>query len=208
MVIPLTAQVTQSRLWISIYHPLVLRMILPLLRSIFGVRIYILKIKSLLNVRIEQITAEFEFFPRMHAMLASRPNVNPPAITTGVGPHGRNTVFIQPPEGVSNESSADDDGSVTGDDTTFQQYRTLLDALNNAPKPTVPAARPLSPAHSPPNSPTHSQPANDKENVPPSTPRNAASSLAKTLLDKAKSTIRKAPPKPTLEESLIRISRF
>jgi hypothetical protein len=33
----------------------------------------------------EQTEADFLFFPRSHAMLANRPNVNLPVITAGVG---------------------------------------------------------------------------------------------------------------------------
>jgi hypothetical protein len=35
----------------------------------------------------------------MHKFLATRSNITPPAITTGVGPHGRKIVHLQPPAG-------------------------------------------------------------------------------------------------------------
>lgn len=38
---------------------------------------------------------KFEFFPRLHALFASKANVNPPAVTTGVGPRGRQTFYYQ-----------------------------------------------------------------------------------------------------------------
>ncbi|KAF9009808.1 hypothetical protein BDZ89DRAFT_1119495 [Hymenopellis radicata] len=45
----------------------------------------------------ESITNEFRFFPRMHTMFSTRPNINPPAVVTGVGPAGASTTFYQPP---------------------------------------------------------------------------------------------------------------
>ena len=36
-----------------------------------------------------------EFFPRMHCLLCKRPNVVPPAVATGIGPHGATTVYYQ-----------------------------------------------------------------------------------------------------------------
>ena len=45
---------------------------------------------------IEQIKKDFHYFPELHQLWAACPNVNPPAITTGVGPHGRSTLYIQP----------------------------------------------------------------------------------------------------------------
>lgn len=135
-------------------------------------------------------------------MLTLRPNVNPPALTTGVGPHGQNTVYIQPPEGVSDETSVSngDDSDDNNIAVCHQQYHTLLDALNHAPREVAPIKRLLSPPSSqstndrenaPPATPrnTASLSTNDKENAPPATPRNAALSLAKALLDKARSSI-------------------
>lgn len=41
---------------------------------------------------------EVSFFPSLHRLYASRPNINPPAVTTGVGPHGRRVTYMQPPD--------------------------------------------------------------------------------------------------------------
>jgi len=38
------------------------------------------------------------FFPRFHALYATCPNVNPIAVTTGVGPNGPSTQWIQRPD--------------------------------------------------------------------------------------------------------------
>ncbi|KAJ7740346.1 hypothetical protein B0H16DRAFT_1424231 [Mycena metata] len=49
----------------------------------------------------QQIKKEFKFFPRLHTIFATRPNVTPVAITTGLGPNGPNTVFYQPPDDLN-----------------------------------------------------------------------------------------------------------
>jgi hypothetical protein len=46
----------------------------------------------------EEIETAFPFFPRLHAIFASRPNVTPICITTALGPNGRSTVWYQPPD--------------------------------------------------------------------------------------------------------------
>ncbi|KAF8156973.1 hypothetical protein B0H34DRAFT_711425 [Crassisporium funariophilum] len=45
----------------------------------------------------DQINEEFPFFPVLHRLLCTRPNFNPPAVTTGVGPQGQRTVHYQAP---------------------------------------------------------------------------------------------------------------
>ena len=37
---------------------------------------------------LEKIVHEFPFFPRLHVLLSSHPNLNHVVITTGIGPHG------------------------------------------------------------------------------------------------------------------------
>jgi hypothetical protein len=44
------------------------------------------------------ITAKWPFFPNCHRIWATRPNINPLAVTTGVGPHGRCVTIMQPPD--------------------------------------------------------------------------------------------------------------
>src|SRR5882762_6598799 len=75
-----------------------------------------------LNIFLEQIERQFPFFPRLHAIMASRPNVTPIAVTTGVGPNGCKTVYYQDPnEGVSGVFSEPADPT--------RQYQTFLVAL-------------------------------------------------------------------------------
>jgi hypothetical protein len=153
-------------------------------------------------------------------MLATRPNVNPPVITTGVGPHGRKIVYTQPPDGMSSADSTASDNDFAGSSGIFdvalpaapdpqRQYRTLLEAMAAAQAAlngeVGAEVLPIAP---------HSEPAANKENtipvIPPSTPYNtiSSSSYAKAMIDKAKSNVKKLPPKPTLEETLIKLSTF
>ncbi|KAG8732870.1 hypothetical protein FRC11_010369 [Ceratobasidium sp. 423] len=45
----------------------------------------------------EKIKQDFRWFPKMHAILCTRPNSVPIAVTTGLGPTGPQMVFHQPP---------------------------------------------------------------------------------------------------------------
>ena len=154
-------------------------------------------------------------------MLATQPNMNPPVITTGIGPHGHKIVYTQPPEGMSTTDTTPSDDNSTGSSGVFDaaplaapdvqhQYRTLLEAMAaaaHASDEEVGAAAVPAVA-------THSEPATNKENaipvIPPSTPHNtsSSSSYVKAMIAKAKSNIKKLPPKLTLEETLIKLSTF
>src|SRR5258707_1149738 len=48
---------------------------------------------------IEEIEKDFPFFPTLHRILATRPNVNPIVVTTALGPQGMKTVWHQHPNG-------------------------------------------------------------------------------------------------------------
>lgn len=65
---------------------------------------------------VEKIVAEFPFFPRLHRLYCTRPNSTPPAITTGVGPDGRSTVYLQPrgSKGVEDDEDRDCDEDILG----------------------------------------------------------------------------------------------
>jgi hypothetical protein len=68
--------------------------------SISGVRrlFYVYLIVHLIYyVFTGQIEQEFPFFPALHRIFASRPNVMPIVITTALGPQGQKTVWYQPP---------------------------------------------------------------------------------------------------------------
>src|SRR6266550_3777534 len=83
----------------SIRYQVMVLMQRPLLMlRIFGVSFhtccqYILEV--LTQFLKDQIVHEFPFFPRLHALLATHPNLNPVVITTGVGPHGQEVLNLR-----------------------------------------------------------------------------------------------------------------
>lgn len=52
----------------------------------------------LIKCTVDEICKSFPFFPNLHRLLSSKPNMRPPAITTGVGPRGRQVVHLRPPK--------------------------------------------------------------------------------------------------------------
>lgn len=73
------------------------------------------------------IVQRFPFFPRLHALFSARPNVNPPAITTGVGPNGRSTVYYQAPSSPKTNSTTGTDNHPQIEVQT--QYKTMQEAI-------------------------------------------------------------------------------
>jgi hypothetical protein len=63
-------------------------------------------------------------------------------------------------------------------------------------------AQPQAPAIAPGES------AADKENAPLSTPSNTSSLYVKAMREKAKLNVKKLPPKPSLEETLLKLSTY
>jgi hypothetical protein len=117
--------------------------------------------------------------------MASCPNVTPIAVTTGVGPNGRKTVYYQDPnEGVSGVFSEPADPT--------RQCQTFLVEGGRARRQQVVSEVP------------------NKENQAPSPPPitpSVAKMAAANLLLKAKASIRKVAPKPTLEETLMEMQQ-
>lgn len=147
-----------------------------------------------------------------------------------MGPNGRNTVYFQAPEGfVAGGSTAEDtnDGNTPTDTAENEQqgYRNLLEVINaaqaravadadtapnfdNEPPP-IPEGGDAEPAPTVTqrgNSLVRAQPAANKENNT-MTPRRTSTTLARALVEKAKSSIKRAPPRATFEENLLKISR-
>src|SRR6202040_466858 len=87
-------------------------------------------------VQLEQIEADFPFFPRLHAILATRPNMNPPVITTGVGPNGRKIIYLQPPEHspINHDTEGSPFAEFSGvfDVDPWYQYQNLLEAITRS----------------------------------------------------------------------------
>ena len=78
----------------------------------------------------------------MHKMLSARPNINPPIVTTGVGPQDRHAIYLQPPEGSIPQFEDDGPGPVQPFSNANinlelleehqQQYRTFMDVIEAA----------------------------------------------------------------------------
>jgi predicted small lipoprotein YifL len=189
----------------------------------------------------EQIESEFPFFPCLHAILAARPNVVPIAITTGVGPCGRKTVFYQPPDNFNtdSESAGQQTTNVVFEDPVQRhQFSNLLEALvaagavppsdaspnscaafqvpsqlhmhsrnSSSPGPIIPGSL-ISPSSSGPNTYKENIATPTSQGTKKKAQKTSQLSLALELLEKARSSIKKIPPKPMLEETLIQVQRY
>ncbi|KAF7355805.1 hypothetical protein MVEN_00908600 [Mycena venus] len=69
----------------------------------------------------EQIK-EFKYFPTIHKFLATCSNITPPAITTGVGPHGRKVIHLQPPTITKRDHSLDWDSNLVLEFRHYEPY--------------------------------------------------------------------------------------
>ena len=149
---------------------------------------------------IEQIKKDFRYFPELHQLWAAHPNVNPPAITTGVGPHGGSTLYIQPLDN-SNIDPALRDPPVNfrcsfGTDTT--------DTVPQAPLPAL-----FTQSNTLPSTPTSrlsSQPRIGNENETPSVSH--PKSYLDEALAKAHTSIKKIPQKWSFEDHIIELQEY
>ncbi|KAL4062916.1 hypothetical protein J3A83DRAFT_4380489 [Scleroderma citrinum] len=150
----------------------------------------------------DQITKEFPFFPELHRIFVAHPNVTPIAVTTGVGPHGKKTLHLQPLD-EPQESQVE----FTGLD--MSQIQTLQDALNYA-QTQVPTESVAGGS----NTMASSQISAEKENLfsKLQTPLNKkspkTSSLSQENLFKAKENIHKVSKKCTIEDTLFEIQKY
>lgn len=152
---------------------------------------------------LEKIEQEFKFFPRLHCIFASRPNVTPIAITTALGPNGPKTTYYQPPDSVIDPQ--------------------LLDQPR-ASGSRIQAATPSSPTtpESPPPSFSQSMGSNTpntpfiptinyggEEKIPTLTPKRSAkpSLMSREALGKAQVAIQKVPAKRTIIDVLSDLQR-
>ena len=140
------------------------------------------------NFCADQIIREFPFFPELHTIFVARPNVTPIAVTTGVGPHGKKTLHMQPIDKPQQDIT--------------DQIQTLQDALNHAQ-----AQRTSDDVRS-------SQSPLEKENLlssmqtPVSKKGPKASPLSQESFSKAKESIQKVSKKRTIEDTLFEIQRY
>ncbi|KAG2123246.1 CHAT domain-containing protein [Suillus clintonianus] len=166
------------------------------------------KTKSIWGMISDEIVAKFPFFPVLHRILSSRPNITPIAVTTGVGPHGKKTLHFQPP------SDNEDDDIPPFTPSQHMQMQSLHDILTAA----VPR-RELSPSFEFSQDPFVLDTSNDdiryddgeKENAPPLSQVTPArrppkpSSMSQDILERAKQRIAKVPKKRGMEEVLLEL---
>ena len=50
--------------------------------------------------KLDKITKDFPFFPELHRLFSTRPNITPIAVTTAIGPDGPRTIHYQAPDNV------------------------------------------------------------------------------------------------------------
>jgi len=86
----------------------------------------------------EQIIKDFPYFPEMHRLLSTRPNFNPPAVTTGVGPQGRKSVHYQAPTVVRRAISPVIDPALMGLTFPPQPPLVTVNATVNEPAAVAP----------------------------------------------------------------------
>lgn len=145
---------------------------------------------------------EFRFFPRLHYLYGARPNVVPIAVTTGIGPDGPRTQWIQRPDPISDEVI----------DPTLRD-----DNPNGSDAPGSPV--------DPPSSPMLSQQTrafgSDQTNAIPATPTPRSqndsvnsssrppkpSNASRQKLDSIKAGISMVPKKRTLTDAVIEMTR-
>ncbi|KAG6906381.1 hypothetical protein DXG01_014196 [Tephrocybe rancida] len=137
----------------------------------------------------DKIQEQFEFFPRLHQILSTCPNITPIAVTTGVGPLGHKTIHYQAPESHQATSTEDKDANTNVDP-----------ALHNLDvNPIVKANPPAFPPDP-----------EDKENTPARGPKPSTfeSTLLGAAITKASSTIKQIPQKHTVEDSFITMQKW
>lgn len=70
---------------------------------------------------LDDIVQKCPYFPVLHRIFCAWPNLTPPAITTGVGPNGRHTVYLPPPCRRSYSPDIPIDPALTSQTPTFSQ---------------------------------------------------------------------------------------
>ncbi|KAH9480938.1 hypothetical protein JR316_0007545 [Psilocybe cubensis] len=137
----------------------------------------------------QQIEREFEFFPRLHNLYATRPNVTPIVITTAVGPQGRKTVWYQPPSPTDVEPIGPCSNSV-------EQTINLEQSLDEATQPSQ-----LSVTLSTTSGSDTLGPISSSQIRPPK-----SSTISRHAVEKARNNISKVPAKRSLIDTLVEMS--
>ncbi|KAF7972866.1 hypothetical protein HWV62_16910 [Athelia sp. TMB] len=138
----------------------------------------------------QDIEQQFPFFPSLHRLYASRPNINPPAVTTGVGPYGRRVTYMQPPDDQIDPALSDIPPTQPPASRAFG-----TDIANDILTPDVSQAPPSTPFRTP--TPAASQ----------SSARGPRAPVFSTAaIENAKKAISIVPKKRSFEESIIEIA--
>jgi len=170
-------------------------------KNIWGQCILIFLLLSSFFIILDDIVSQFPFFPELHQIWATKPNKNPIAVTTGVGPLGKRTWIMQP------LSSSRADKVIKGDavgltDLQCQEIQTLQDALNLAQQSFSPEDLSFEKENVAPLS-TQSKP----DPFTPSCTVPRSSTMSQKTLMKAKERIQKVPKKQTIEDTLMDIHK-
>ena len=163
---------------------------------------------------LEQIEANFKFFPSLHRIFSTRPSVILPAVTTGVGPQGQKVTYFQPPSGVGHII----DPALLSEGPPPPPYLTVFgNNVTNIQQPQPPSfVQSLSlPDFSTPSSRAPSPtPVYDENTQPPSQPPSSQKRGPKALIfsnaaiDKTRTSIKLLLKKRTFEESIIDIFKY
>jgi hypothetical protein len=146
---------------------------------------------NMLVISTEEIVAAWPYFPRFHVLYASRPNVNPITITTGIGPTGPQTQWLQRPDDFIDPALREAEPPSTPSPLTASRsfgsdQTNIYDLVTPSPHP-PPASQP---------------PASSVTRLPkPSTAHRHA-------IDQMKATIQVVPKKRTVIDVLVDASRY
>ncbi|EDR10153.1 uncharacterized protein LACBIDRAFT_318208 [Laccaria bicolor S238N-H82] len=157
----------------------------------------------------QQIEKDFKFFPRLHKIFATCPNVTPIVVTTVLGPQGRKTVWFQPPNDTADSTagSAVDLAplSTPACRPTHTFGTDVTQAIVNANGTPVPVELPQKADTRPPVS-TDTQPPISTDARPPVSAGKRApksSAISQEAINKARLNIEKVPQKHTLLDTLL-----
>ncbi|KAH9829290.1 uncharacterized protein C8Q71DRAFT_728162 [Rhodofomes roseus] len=93
----------------------------------------------------ERIEKEFPPFPRLHRLLASKASINPPSVTTGIGPHGRKTAYYQPKD---DDAEREEPGSLPHTEVADGNNQPFAPEGPDAEQPHLPDQEPAVPSES------------------------------------------------------------
>ena len=170
----------------------------------------------MLQTTVDQIIIAFPFFAQLHTLLATHPNLNPVAISTGVGPNGRELQNFRGSQAVDHLPRVSDD--VIDPTLRALDPNAVIPPMASPPTASPPTASPpisSPPIASPPVAPAVISTVAGQENMPPIRPSTTPargpkqSTFGSERLDaavaKANTTISRVPKKRTLEDSFLSV---